>query len=187
MNRTVEIDCLRKAVECKLHRRLLAPGDFDMLIAKIAESSNDRISRSTLKRVWGYVSNKHHLRNETLSILARFVGYDDWTDFCEKHSGFVDSDMLVGEKICTSDLEMGDMIEIGWNPDRICQLEYVGNDEFIVRRVEHAKLSVGDSFRAVSFCIGQPLVVSCLKRFSDGHEYSYVAGRRNGLTKLKKL
>ena len=79
----------------KIQKKLLTPSDFDLLAASIAKESHDRISLSTLKRVWGYVNNKHRLRNETLSILARFVGYNDWTDFCKAHSGFVDSDILI--------------------------------------------------------------------------------------------
>lgn len=185
MNEKSDIENLREAVERKLKKKLLSPSDFDFLAAAIAKESRDRISQSTLKRVWGYVSNRHSLRNETLSILARFVGYGDWADFCEKHSGNVDSDMFVGGKITTSDLRVGDRIEIGWNPDRSCLLEYKGNDSFLVMEAENTKLSVGDMFKAMVFCIGQPLVVSELKRISDGQEYSYVAGRKSGLTKLE--
>lgn len=187
MNETSDINYLREAVEKKIQKKLLTPSDFDLLAASIAKESHDRISLSTLKRVWGYVNNKHRLRNETLSILARFVGYNDWTDFCKAHSGFVDSDILIDGKIATSDLCIGDRIEIGWNPNRTCQVEYTGNDCFIVRKAENSKLSVGDTFKAMVFCIGQPLIVSSLRHGLDDREYFYIAGRQNGLTKLNRV
>lgn len=186
MDRTSDIEILRETVEQKLKRKLLSSGDFDLLAAAIAKESSDRISQSTLKRVWGYVSNRHRLRNETLSILSRFTGYNDWTDFCKAHSGSVDSDMLVDGKISTSDLTIGDRIEIGWNINRICLLEYMGNDRFRVIKAENAKLSAGDTFKTTVLCLGQPLIVSFLKHESDEREYCYIAGRKNGLTKLNK-
>lgn len=41
------------------------------------------ISLSTLKRLWGYVPYTSRPRLTTLNILSRYVGYRDFSAFCE--------------------------------------------------------------------------------------------------------
>lgn len=61
--------------------------DFLTLSSAIYRKTKERVSPTTLKRMWGYVSDqKSQPRNSTLDILARFLGYDDFYAF-NKYGG----------------------------------------------------------------------------------------------------
>lgn len=188
MNYEENIQQLRTDIEQKLHRTLVSPADFTLLVDAMAKEKCGNISLSTVKRVWGYVSNGHALRNDTLSVFARFLGYDDWTDYCREAEmrQTIDSDFLSAEQIRSSELSENDRIEVRWRPDRRLILRYLGNDEFRVEASENGKLTVGDTFKASIFCKNHPLIVSDLTQ-TNGNANTYVAGRKNGLTSVRIL
>lgn len=191
MDRNKKIEMLIKEVEEKMGKKLVSPNDFKELIDCIYNQKthpNDMLSTSTIKRLWGYVDNNHAYRFYTMSVLARFVGYKDWADFCDKleQRGETDSDFITAQQIKVEDLSEGDIIEIGWMPNRRCVLCYLGDDTFRVESVENSKLATGDTFKAVLFCLGTPLYVSSLC-CQAGEGLSYVAGEKHGLTLLRLL
>lgn len=73
---------LRDAIEKKTRRYPATPKDFDCLAADIYEQLHESVSASTLKRVWGYVDSDSTPRITTLNVLAKFIGYSNWHDFC---------------------------------------------------------------------------------------------------------
>ena len=77
---------LRLQVEGAIERKMKTPKDFDFLSECILEKYHERISPTTLKRIWGYLSESTTPRKSTLDILSKFVGYDNWNEFCEKNS-----------------------------------------------------------------------------------------------------
>lgn len=76
----MQYEDLLKVVEQKLQRKVKSRGDFDYLSKKIQETVHESLSPNTLMRLWGY---REHVnaRESTLDILARFVGYEDYTHF----------------------------------------------------------------------------------------------------------
>ena len=76
---------LRELIEGTIERKMKTPKDFDFLSECIFEKFHERISPTTLKRIWGYLSESTTPRKSTLDILSNFVGYDNWKDFCEKN------------------------------------------------------------------------------------------------------
>lgn len=73
---------LRRAVERTLGRKMQTNKDFDCLADSIYEKTHAKISTTTLKRIWGYLSEGVTPRRYTLDQLAHFVGYDDFDAFC---------------------------------------------------------------------------------------------------------
>ena len=72
---------LFEAVERKAGRQMLTPRDFQWLEKRMFEDIHERVSASTLMRLWGYRSGGVP-RQTTLDVLARFVGYEDYVQFC---------------------------------------------------------------------------------------------------------
>ena len=72
---------LFEAVERKAGRQMLTPKDFQWLEKRMFEDIHERVSTSTLMRLWGYRSGGVP-RQTTLDVLARFVGYEDYVQFC---------------------------------------------------------------------------------------------------------
>jgi hypothetical protein len=75
------IEQLRLAVECKAGRKMQTNKDFDCLSDSVYDQTHAKISTTTLKRIWGYLSEGVTPRRYTLDQLARFIGYDDFDAF----------------------------------------------------------------------------------------------------------
>ena len=81
MKRMADYQRLFEAVERKAGRQMLTPKDFQWLEKRMFEDIHERVSTSTLMRLWGYRSGGVP-RQTTLDVLARFVGYEDYVQFC---------------------------------------------------------------------------------------------------------
>ena len=75
------IEQLRLAVERKAGRKMQTNKDFDCLSDGVYDQTHAKISTTTLKRIWGYLSEGVTPRRYTLDQLARFIGYDDFDAF----------------------------------------------------------------------------------------------------------
>ena len=76
------IEQLRNAVERTIGKTLETNKDFERLSNSIYDKTHVSISTTTLKRIWGYLSESVTPRRYTLDQLARFIGYDDFDAFC---------------------------------------------------------------------------------------------------------
>jgi len=72
---------LRRAVERTLGRKMQTNKDFDCLADSIYEKTHAKISTTTLKRIWGYLSEGVTPRRYTLDQLARFIDFADFDAF----------------------------------------------------------------------------------------------------------
>lgn len=183
-----ELKYLLSEVEKRYGRGVNTTTDFEALSVVIEHDINERLSSSTLKRLWGYVSNNSSPSLTTLNILSRYVGTRDFRAFCEdlmkwdlQESGFFTTSCIL-----TSGLEKGARIRIGWNPDRLVLLEYQGDFLFRVLQNLNSSLQEGDEFEASSFFLGYPLYIPRILRDGD-YTPSYIAGSVNGLTTLESL
>ncbi len=183
-----ELKYLLAEVEKAYGRGVHTTTDFEALSVVIERDINERLSASTLKRLWGYVSNNSSPSLTTLNILSRFVGKSDFRSFCESlrtlsafESGFFSS-----RSVSASDLQLGKTLRIGWNPDRMICLEYLGDFRFRVTRNVNSSLREGDEFEISSFFLGYPLYIPRILRDGD-YTPSYIAGSVNGLTTLDLL
>lgn len=73
---------LRNAVERTIGKTLETNKDFENLSNSIYDKTHVRISATTLKRIWGYLSENVTPRRYTLDQLARFIDYDSFDAFC---------------------------------------------------------------------------------------------------------
>lgn len=74
-----------RAVEQSVGYSPKTPKDFDRLSDEIFGRLHQRVSPTTLKRLWGYVASDAVPRQSTLDLLAQFVGCDDYDAFCRQH------------------------------------------------------------------------------------------------------
>lgn len=81
---------LRELIEGVIERKMKTPKDFEFLSECIFEKFHERISPTTLKRLWGYLSETTTPRKSTLDILSMFVGFDNWKDFCRAYTEFTE-------------------------------------------------------------------------------------------------
>lgn len=136
--------------------------DFLDMVTTIENALREHVSESTLERLWGYSTRENKegtVSLRTLNVLARFCGYSGWEDFCRwlKIDQRKESEMFEGQAVLSSSLKAGARLKIGWQPDRICILRYLGEYVFEVESAENTSLEKGDRFKVVQFQKGRPL------------------------------
>ena len=81
-------------------------------------------------------------------------------------------------------MQEGDIVSIGWRPDRVVTLKYLGDSRFIVVSSSNSKLMEGDEFEARSIVKGFPLVLPEVVRNGEKTS-SFIAGRDGGIVFIK--
>lgn len=172
---------LRKDAENALGFPLKKYGDFTRLEQAVMQRQREHISSTTLRRFWGYQSDQNcELREASLDILARFVGFLSWKDYLEADSSQAESGRGDGRKLSVSELHCGDELRLLWNPGREVTVRFEGQDLFTVVESKRSKLRAGDTFHCQSIVDGMPLVLTCL--VSEGMPpTNYVCGQKNGV------
>lgn len=182
-----EINELLTFVEKTYGRPIRTSTDFDELSFAIKKKlKTDEVSTSTLKRVWQYVGGLSKPRSHTLDVLAMYIGYRTFPDFCNwlKTSDKYNSSFFNTDQLLASDLMPGAQVEIGWKPNRYLLLRYLGDSFFEVEKSRNSKILAGDRFETSCFLIGQPLSLPFIER--DGlRTSSFIAGRNGGLTLIE--
>lgn len=187
-NQIPEITSLLEAVEKKYGRKVNTSTDFESLSVVIEHETGEYISSSTLKRLWGYVHLKPVPRITTLDLLCRFIGYPSFAEYRNalKNSREVSSYFFSTPFVSASELAPGDKLLIGWAPNRLVKLEFIGDGTWRVLESANAKLLPGDSFQAAQLLLGYPLVLDGITRADGSVTPSYIAGKNGGLTLLEK-
>ena len=165
-------------------------GDFLRLSAGIEFTLREHMSESTLERLWGGYSTRHYdtVSVRTLNVLARFVGHRCWDDFCASVEKAVsESGFFVDETICSKELNIGDRLRIGWPPDRICVIRYLGDNNFIAEEASNSKMQPGDTFSCIQIHKGLPLQLDNFQKAGSSEKLRYVVGINTGLSLLEVI
>ena len=174
---------LKQEVERTYGRQLKEARDYDELSNLLLTHTRERLSPTTLKRFWGYLKNeKVQTRPHTLDVLARFVGYKGYEDFCAQTERLdeVQSGIKTEEKITTEGLRRGQRLIITWRPDRKIVVRLLGNSQFEIIEAENTKLSVGDTFRCHLMIQHEPLYLDEVVHQGQP-AMVYVAGQKDGV------
>ena len=184
-NNNPEILELLKRIEQTIDFNLKSPADFDKLSGIIWERTHENISPSTLKRLWGYFDGVKTIRNSTLVILSKYLGYKGWNDYLAHLNQDNGSDPVLSPVLKTEDLEVGDRVTVSWKPNRRCTFRYLGSQQFIVEKAVNSKLKAGNTFCCSVFIVGAPLYLTNLVQ-DDQAPATFVAGKKDGLCEVTR-
>ena len=176
-------DLLKQEAERAFGRQLKEARDFEELSHLLLSHTRERLSPTTLKRFWGYLKNEEvQTRPHTLDVLARFVGYKNYEDFCG-HADCLDevqSGIKAEERITSEGLRRGQRLIITWRPDRRIVVRHQGEGRFEIVEAENTKLSVGDTFRCYLMIQHEPLYLDEVMH-QGMPPMVYVAGQKDGV------
>ncbi len=181
-NLSIYIIRLKMLVAEKFGLSPCTPADFYRLSETIAASGAGYLSPSTLKRLWGYVKNSGARHLSTLDILARYIGYTDFSAFCRAVAPAisVESGYTAGDMLSVDTLPTGAEVEVSWLPDRLMTLRYIGNMTFDIISAVNTKLAAGAQVRCMQFVAGHPLLLDIVDEAGAG-PMVYVVGKNNGI------
>ena len=167
---------------------------FVILSDLIKLKCKEHISISTLERIWGYSTrNASNVSVGTLDVLSRFVEAKDWEGFCNRlcENGKMESELFSSDDaIDCSTLATGTRLRLAWMPDRVCEVEYLGNNRFIATRTENSSIKPGDSFSCLQIQKGRELYMDYFAHSGESGTDSnvrYVVGQINGLSLVEYI
>ena len=177
------IQQLCQDIEKALNRQMQTPKDFDFLHDRIYARLHVQVSSTTLKRIWGYLQEDVKPRETTLGLLAQFLGYSDLEEY--QHNSSLpkeqQSNPVMSRRLSVSnELQKGDCLRLTWQPDRVCDIEYLGNLSFRVLSSENTRLREGNVFQCSLIIDGEPLYLDNLIQ-GNQPPIAYVCGKKSGV------
>lgn len=175
---------LKREVERVVGHELREARDFEELSSLIIKGTRERLSPTTLKRLWGYLPHEEvQTRRHTLDVLARLTGFQDYEDFCARADGLdeMQSGILAESSITTEGMKRGQRLVITWRPNRRIVVRHLGDSRFEIVEAENTKLCVGDTFRCHLMIQHEPLYLDDVVHLGQP-AMTYVAGRRDGVS-----
>lgn len=185
------ISALRQAAEEAFGAPLKVHSDFVVLSDRIFNKTRQHISETTLERLWNYSTRGYDtVSRRTLDVICYFCGVGNWEDFLLrlKKENNCESDIFDREVIHVANLTEGSRLRIGWQPDRVCTIRYLGENRFIAEETQNSKLCPDDTFECTQFQIHSPAYLYDLRDASGSQKgMRYGIGLNNGLTMLQLL
>lgn len=183
MTNIPEIEELKTLVEQKYGKVLGTSTDFEEFSLYMQRKLASSVSPSTLKRIWGYVGDSHKPRIATLDQLSQYIGHSSFHNFTLwlKTSTKYNSSFFHANQLVSNELSPATQIVIGWNPNRVVNLRYLGGSTYEVTASFNSKLITGDRFVTGCFIKEQPLFLPYIER-AGVRTAPFVAGRNGGLT-----
>ena len=152
---------ITELLQQKARRELRLSSDCEYLALDIETVTGEHIGVNTLKRLLGFIDDEREPRPSTLDIIARYLDFED--------------------EIRTIDLPLGQRIKISYLPDRLIELEYCGDEQFVVRESRNSKLQEGDELKITHIVKGYPLLVSQVWR-GEADLGAFTAGKAQGIS-----
>ena len=82
-----DIDLLKEAVEQRFGAKILYAKDCSALSDVVFDATGNKISETTIKRLWNLVASVFNPSRYTLNSLSKYIGFNDWDDFVNnRHS-----------------------------------------------------------------------------------------------------
>jgi hypothetical protein len=82
---TQHFDILKRLVLTGSDFKNISPSDCKTLSLQIYKKTNQQVSETTLKRVYGFAYSKFKPSLFTLDAMAKYCDYYGWADFCESN------------------------------------------------------------------------------------------------------
>ena len=142
--------------------------DFDILSQSIIDSTSENLSVNTLKRLFGFKTDKVVPRVSTMDIIAQYLGYADYGSLIKDLGEDADISLFTPiDCLEVQELERGTQIRVAYDPNRVFFLTYLGDCQFIVNDVEGSKsIRKGDLLTITQLAVGHRFVVAHVVRDS---------------------
>lgn len=177
-----------KRIKLKAGIEMNKSADFDILAQAIKDTTNESLGVNTLKRLFGYKTEKVVPRLSTMDIIAQYLGYDDYDALIKELGDEADISIFTPiDSIEVQCLEKGSQIRISYAPNRVFFLTYIGDSNFIVNAVEgSSNILKGDLLTISQLAVGHRLVVSHVER--DGIDLgAYESAKHKGLKSVELI
>lgn len=177
---------IKEQIEKKLGKGIRYHSDLEFLCVEIEKETKQKISLNTLKRLFGFISGVSEPRLYTLDTIALYLGFTNWDIYLLSLDQSGNSGFNSLQEIRIESLPVSSIVEFGYDPDRIVQVRFEGQNYFKVISARNSKLLENDVVEITHFVLNYPLVI--LNVLRDGKSMGrFTAGKVGGLTHLKLI
>ena len=177
---------IKEQIETKFGKSIRYHSDLEYLCIEIEKSTRQKISLNTLKRLFGFIDGVTEPRLFTLDIIALYLGFTNWDVYLLSLDQSGNSGFNSLQEIKIESLSLSSIVEFGYEPDRIVQIRYEGDNKFKVISSKNSKLVVNDLLELTHFVLNYPLII--LNVIRAGKDMGrFTAGKVGGLTVLKLI
>lgn len=155
-----------------------------MLHKDIETKTGQRLGLNTVKRLVGLFDYNSEPRQDTLTIIARFLGFNTWESLMLYIQGNISGFELKDSIIDLEKLPQGKKIRIKWEPNRTILLLHLEGDEYEVLESLNSKLQKGDLIYLSQISEGFPLVAKKVVRDATNMG-NYKAGLDTGIKSIE--
>lgn len=150
----------------------------------IESETGEALSLNTVKRLTGILSYTSTPREITLNIIARYLGYKDYSLLQATIDNKISDFNTPPNFIDLSSQPVGKDIVITWKPDRVIKILHLGDGIYRVEESLNSKLSKGDMLTLSQVSEGFPFMV---KEVIRGGQVlgSYTAAQTEGVFSIE--
>ena len=175
---------IKEQIENKLGKNIRYHSDLEFLCIEIEKQTKQKISLNTLKRLFGFIGGVSEPRLYTLDTIALYLGFTNWDVYLLSLDQSGNSGFNSLKEISIESLPVSSIVEFGYEPDRVVQVRFEGQNQFKVISANNSKLQENDLVEITHFVLNYPLVILYVVR--DGKSMGrFTAGKVGGLTVLK--
>lgn len=139
--------------------------DFDILSSIIEKETKRHIGITTLKRLFGYITDERSANEYTLNTLALYLGFGSWEEYvkvrhCDSVYNFIDNALYIHK------LTIGDIIDVKYldREIRFSVIEFKGHNALKVENAHNGSLMRDDILLLYKLCKGEMIQAEQLIR-----------------------
>lgn len=160
--------------------------DFEVLCQSIYDSTGEKLGVNTLKRLFGFKTEKVAPRLSTLNIIARFLGYTDYGALIKDIGEDADISLFTPiDCVEVKNLDAGAKLRLSYEPNREITLTYIGDFQFTVDDIHGSRnICTGDILTITQLAVGHRFVVTHVVR--NGEDLgAYESAKFKGLDSVE--
>lgn len=169
---------LKSRIEMRFGKSIRYSKDCEALAASISKHCGEKISATTLMRIFGLMKSSTKPRLYTLDLIAQYSGFENWDAAINDNQLSDNSYFDSIDKIVVGHLKHKQIINIQYFPDRILKLQYQGDMHFLVKEAQNSKLLPGDLVQILRIESLFPLV--CENVIRNGNDLGKFIGGKDG-------
>jgi hypothetical protein len=155
-----------------------------VLASDIVTRTGNRISASTLKRLFGMAKGIDEPRLYTLDVLAKYLGFKNFDELNSDMIRSVASDYDIIEELKIADLDLNALMTIYYEPNRKLTFKYIGNLQLEIVEVVNSKLKLHDIVIITQVVRNYPLLIKEVIR-QNKNLGSYTAAKISGVVSIE--
>ena len=177
---------IQEKVEERFGRPIRYAKDCEILSVSIHAFTGEKISCSTVKRLFGLIESENEPRLYTLDIIAQYLGYINYDHLLQEFNPNKNDLNQFIEKIASKDLKIGDTIRLKYAPNRFLAANCVEANIFKIIESNDPKILQDELL--VFNNVGRYLPLFASWRSSkNGIAKNIVLGKISGITSIEKI